>query len=460
VRLAPEPGEKVGKEFVTFMISGGGQQVLTIDFTKPESVAWYRSLLGLALDAGYDGWMLDFGEYLPTAALLHDGRSGFEAHNAFPLLYQKTTTDYLEEVRGDDFMYFARSGWAGTQAFAPITWSGDPAASFDDAKGLPAQVRAGINAGLSGIAVWGSDIDGYACNADPPPDKDVYLRWVAFGALSPDMHDENACAEKAKGAPDKWWIWSDEETTKVFARYTKLHTRLFPYTYAALDEATRSGLPIMRHPFLMNPEEPSAREAELDYWYGPSLFVAPVVRRAATSREAWLPPGTWFDFWTMAPVVGGRTVTRDAPVDVLPLWLRSGGIVPLLDPSIDTLVAKAGPGVVALDDVAGVLDVRAGIDRAAVRGELVLVDGTALSVGLFGDAKLALPAGVAEAKSEADLATCPACGRIDDLPGGAKRVRVTTAPTTDSAVAVGPLLLGGRRMPVATRLRWDVAVLP
>ena len=101
-------------------------------------------------------------------------------------------------MRGDDFMFFARAGYAGTQAVAPVIWSGDPAASFDDEKGLPAQVRAGINAGLSGMPFWGSDISGYACLNDPPPDKEVYLRWAEFGALSSDMHDENACARQAR----------------------------------------------------------------------------------------------------------------------------------------------------------------------------------------------------------------------------------------------------------------------
>ena len=124
-----------------------------------------------------------------------DGRTGWEAHNAFPVVYDTAVFDYLTQVRGDDFMFFARAGYAGIQAVAQVIWSGDPAASFDDEKGLPAQVRAGINAGLSGVPFWGSDISGYSCLNDPPPDKEVYLRWAAFGALSSDMHDENACAK-------------------------------------------------------------------------------------------------------------------------------------------------------------------------------------------------------------------------------------------------------------------------
>ncbi len=150
-----------GTEFNTFMISAGPQTVATIDMTNPDAVSWFGGLLGRSLDLGYDGFMLDFGEYIPPNAKMFDGRSGWEAHNAFPVDYQKATWDYMTKARGDDFMYFARAGYTGTQAYVPVHWSGDPDASFDDAKGLPAQIRAGINAGLSGIPFWGSDISGY-----------------------------------------------------------------------------------------------------------------------------------------------------------------------------------------------------------------------------------------------------------------------------------------------------------
>jgi alpha-glucosidase (family GH31 glycosyl hydrolase) len=447
-----------GTEFDTAVISAGQQLVATIDLTNPDAVVWYQGLLQEALDLGYDGWMLDFGEYVPQRALMFDGRTGWEMHNAYPVLYEKTVFEYLQQVRGDDFMFFARSGGAGSQAFAPVIWSGDPAASYDDDKGLPAQVRSGINAGLSGIAFWGSDISGYACVNDPPPDKTLYLRWAEFGALSSDMHDENACAQKPADAPPKWTLWSDAETTKVYGDYARLHTRLFPYIYAAAREATLRGTPVMRHPILMHPTEPAAAAVDLEYYFGPSLYVAPVVRRDALTRTFWLPPGTWIDWWTMAPLAGGAMVTRDAPVNVLPLFLRSGGIVAMLDPAVDTLAPAEVASVVTLADVAGVYDVRAAIDAKTGSGHAELVDATVLEVSL-GAGALALPAGVATAADEASLSSCSACGRIDALPGGATRVRVSTAGVNDAVQHAGALTLrhhaGG-----PLRVRWDVVVAP
>lgn len=446
-----------GSEFNTFMMSGGAQNVATIDVTNPDAVAWYQSLLQQALDLGYDGWMLDFGEYLPAKAVMFDGRTGWEAHNAYPVDYQRAVFDYMRSARGDDFMFFARAGYSGSQAVIPVMWSGDPSASFDDTKGLPANVRAGINAGISGIPYWGSDISGYTCLKDPPADKEVYLRWAEFGALSPDMHDENACSQAPEGAPPKWTLWSDTETTDVYGRYARLHTRLIPYLYAAAAQSAASGIPIMRHPILVHPQEPDALAVEFDYYFGPDLYVAPVVRRGATSRDVWLPPGRWVDWWSLATYDGGQHITRDAPLDVLPMFLRSGGIVAMLDSSIETLAPESNPGVIGPADVAGVLDVRAAIGAGEPQAQAELADGTSLSLSLASGA-VELPAAVTAASTEDELATCSSCAMIETLPDGARRVRLTTSSEAQLSLTAGALALS-HTAPQATRIRWDVVVL-
>ncbi len=442
-----------GAEFDTSMISGGAQRVATVDFTNPDALAWYQGKLQGALDLGYDGWMLDFGEYLPQHALLHDGLTGWEGHNRYPLLLQHANYDYLKRVRGNDFMIFTRSGAAGTQATTSLAWSGDPSASFDDARGLPAQVRSGIGAGLSGIPFWGSDISGFSCVNDPPADKEVYLRWAEFGALSSDMHDENACSAKKADAPPKWTLWSDAETTAVYGQYAQLHTRLFPYTYAAAREATETGLPVIRHPLLMDPGDPPAWDAVHEYWYGPSLFVAPVVRRGARTRELYLPRGTWFDWWTDAAVDGGADITRDAPLDTLPLYQRAGSLVPLLSPDVQTLATTSDPSVIDMLDRADVLDARAALATNAPRARIALVDGTTLEASL-GGVGIALPADVPVAANDDALASCDRCGTIDTTTDGTRRVRVTATGDLD----LGGLVLHSARPSSPLRTRWYVVV--
>ncbi|MFI5299569.1 MAG: TIM-barrel domain-containing protein [Polyangiales bacterium] len=449
-----------GTEFDTFMVSGGGQTVATIDMTNPAAVDWYHTLLQQALDLGYDGWMLDFGEYLPQNALMFNGRTGWEEHNQFPVDYQHATYDWLRTVKGDDFMFFARAGYIGTQAIVPVVWSGDPAASFDEAKGMPANLRAGINAGLSGIPFWGSDISGYTCANDPPPDKEVYLRWAELGALSSDMHDENACSAAPTGSPPKWTLWNDAETTTVYGNYARLHTRLNPYLYSMALEAESTGLPIMRHPIFEAPTEPLAQASTEEYFFGDALYVAPVVHRGDVTRALYLPPGIFVDWWTLAARDGGAhgvSLTVDAPLDTLPLFQRAGTLVPMLDASIETLMLESNPDVVGPTDVTGVLDVRGVVASGQDHARITLGDGTVLYVS-WNDTTPILPSGMTPA-SESDLATCGGCGRLDDLGGGVLRVRVTTVSATEATVSAGGLLLRHQSAPAALRVRWDVAVV-
>ncbi len=444
-----------GAEFVTSIVSGGAQPTVTLDLSKPEAAAWWTSLQQNALDLGYDGWMLDFGEYIPPNARLSDGRSGWLAHNAFPLLMQRVSTEFLRRVRGDDYMFFARAGYTGTQALVPMVWSGDPSASFEPARGLPANVRAGVNAGLSGIPYWGSDISGYTCLNDPPANKEVYLRWAEFGALSPDMHDENACSSAPPGSPPKWTLWSDAETTEVYGRYARLHTRLIPYIYAAAKESEATGIPIMRHPIFTHPREADAWRTQLEYWFGPALYAAPVVERGARTRSLWLPPGAWIDWWTLDGVDGGRTVTREAPLDVIPLYQHAGTLVAMLDPRVETLIADTRDDVVSADEVADVMDVRGYVRRGDPRATATLADATAYEA-VAGDGAVTIPSGY-EMADEATLSTCSRCARIDALPSGGTRLRVTTESATTGNVTAGSVSLT-HRASRARRVRWDVVV--
>jgi alpha-D-xyloside xylohydrolase len=231
---------------------------------------------------------------------------------------------------------------------------------------------------------------------------------------------------------------------------------LNPYIYAAAKEATVRGIPILRHPALLHPTDANAIAAEFDYYYGPSLYVAPVVRRGEMERKLWLPPGAWIDWWTLAKYDGAKTITRDAPLDVLPLFLRAGGIVPMLDDTVQTLAPDTRDDVISAADVAGVLDVRAAVDATRNTAEIVLVDGTTLSVQL-GTGAVTLPSGLTEISDEGQLKTCEGCGRVENITGVGTRLRITTQKEPDGVLNAGALGLthGGTN----TRVRWDVIVI-
>ncbi|MBL8957741.1 MAG: glycoside hydrolase family 31 protein [Myxococcaceae bacterium] len=396
-----------GEPETTFFISGAPLYISAVDLTYPAAVAWYETLLQRGVDLGYDGWMHDFGEYVARSSRFHDGRRGDEVHNAFPVLSAKAAHDFFERVKPNDYLFFVRSGFTGTQAYAPAVWSGDPESTFDDTQGMPAQLRGGLGLALSGVPYWGSDVGGFKCiTNDPaePRNKEVLVRWYALGAVSPIMMDQNACVSFAEPRT-KWTLWSDGETQDVYRVMASLHTRLAPYFRVLAREAKATGMPLMRPPFLLYPKEPQTWTAEDTFFLGPALFSAPVVRRGVTMRDLWLPPGKYVEWFHGAVYDGGARVMVPAPILETPLFLKTGHILPLLDGDVQTLAPATEPSVVTEATREGVLDVRVALE-VGQKAELTLVDGTKLTAERV--ASGSGTAGFTEVPV-ADLKACDSC---------------------------------------------------
>ncbi|WP_437999739.1 TIM-barrel domain-containing protein [Sorangium sp. So ce185] len=439
-----------GEPSLTTFISGQLLTVAAVDLTNPDAVAWYKDLLRRTLDLGYDGWMHDFGEYTAHDAVFHDGRRGDEVHNEFPVLSARAAHELLEEERPGDYLFFVRSGYSGTQALVPAVWGGDAEATFDETQGLPSAVRGGLNLSMSGVPYWGSDVTGFKCITSAPNDKEVFLRWVQLGAASPIMMEQDACSNPVT-KKTKWKLWNDQETQDVYAKYARLHTRLLPYFMTLAEEAANSGKPLSMHPFLLHPRDPAAWSVDDAYYLGPALYVAPVVRRGETSRKAWLPPAAQYvDLDDLTAYPGGSEQVIPAPLEKLPLLLVSEQILPLLDPSIDTLAPAADPSVVTLEQVSDRLDVLVALPPGG-RARLTLADGTTL------EASRGAEQGNPGALEEASAATIEACAScfLATSEGGVERLRATSKLAESSEIALEDVTLTAKGGP-ARRVRWDV----
>lgn len=424
-----------------------------VDFTNPDAVTWYQSELQRALDDGFDGWMYDFAEYVPLDAVFANGMSGMEAHNLYPVLYQKAARDFFDAKRPGDYLFFARSGYAGTGGTVPMVWAGDQNTDFDLADGLPAALQGALNVGMSGVPLWGSDISGYHFIYNPPPDKEVYLRWTELGAFSADMHDENEGAGNA-GAADRWQIWKDQDTLSVYAKYASLKTRMLPYTKIAVRQARDRGTPVMRHLFLDHPRDARVWTIGDEYMYGDSLLVAPVVKRGQRARGVYLPAAAYFDYWSGARVAGGGDVTAAAPLDAVPVFARIGAIVPMLAPDVETVVPSSDGSVVSAADRADFLQVDVFAGGAT---SVTLDDGTVLSQSAPTDAfspgvATRASGSIPSAASEADLATCDACVWDD----AADRVWTVAIKTQSDSISAPPLTLSTQGSPNVKRFVFRV----
>ena len=453
--LALTPEGTIGE---AFFISGQGQTIATIDLTKPEAVTWFQDMLRRTLALGYDGWMHDFGEYVRRPWKFADGRNGEAVHNEFPVLSAKAAHDLLVAEKRDDFLFFVRSGYTGTQQYVPAVWGGDAEATFDDTQGLPSALRSGLNLALSGVPLWGSDMTGFKCLTDFPRDKEVYLRWAELGAVSPIMMEQNACSNPIGAPREKWKLWNDQETIDVYGAMARLHTRLAPYFDVLARESHATGAPLMRHPFLYHPREAEAWSAESSFYLGSSLFASPVVQRGLTAKDTWLPPGKWVDVADLTVYDGGKRVSIPAPLAKLPLLLKDGGIVPMLDASIETLAPATDPTVVTPATVADRLDVMVSLSPGK-EARITLADGTELVARRKADASAPAASGYA-LLAPGEIAMCQGKTAAEGClaateEGMVSRLRITTPLSAATNTAHDDVELSAKG-PLARRIRWDV----
>lgn len=312
-----------------------GEELGTVDFTNPDACQWWQSKLELLLDMGAAVFKTDFGEQAPIDAVYADGRSGIEMHNIYPLLYNRTAFELTQKKFGRGLVW-GRSAYAGSQRY-PVQWGGDSYSSLDQ---LSCQLRALLGYGLSGVPFCSHDVGGFdysphffddtfevdfketydeTVKDSYPKDAEVYVRWMQVGVFSSHV--------RAHGKQDREpWAFG-EEAEEICKRFLNLRYRLLPYIYTQAVLSTQTGLPMVRPMVLEFQDDPTTQRLDLQYMFGDSLLVAPVLTQNNVVT-AYLPEGNWIDYWTKEVVSGGKWVKVQAPLEKLPLFVRGGAILP------------------------------------------------------------------------------------------------------------------------------------
>jgi alpha-D-xyloside xylohydrolase len=313
-----------------------------IDFTYPKAKQWWQDEVRQAIAAGADGFKDDDAEgaFFGDNVKFADGTDPRVMRNRYGVLYNNAVEELIQNDLKGNGVLFARSVTVGANGIG-FLWGGDNEASFSPLNGLPTVVTAGLGAGLSGMPLWAADLGGYLGVADTPNAR-LLERWTEYAAFSPIMEvmsSKNISPWNfdANGPP------GSHEALDIYRRYSVLHMSLFPYRYAAAQEAARDGMPIMRALVLNYQDDARARTAKDEYLFGPDFLVAPVIDEG-TQRPVYLPPGEWVDYWTGKPSAGGRIVVADAPLDSIPVWARAGSVIPKIPEDVMTLVPPAESG--------------------------------------------------------------------------------------------------------------------
>ena len=264
-----------------------------------------------------------------------------QCSNLYPLMYAKGFYDGLKESGEKEIMSLVRCAWAGSQKYGVLTWSGDIHSSF---RAMREQLQAGLNMGMAGIPWWTSDIGGFVGgDISDPTFKELLVRWFAWGAFCPvfRMHGErspwyereqefiNNVRQLTSGQDNEVWSFG-EDNYEILKEYLFVRERMRPYIRECMKQASETGAPVMRPMFFDFPEDKVCWETEDQYMFGSDVLVAPVMEMGARQRSVYLPAGlSWTEAKTGRCYPGGSRVTVDAPLSVIPVFVREGKQIPI-----------------------------------------------------------------------------------------------------------------------------------
>src|SRR6202012_3659242 len=317
-----------------------------IDTTNPDAAQWYwETIRDNILSKGFDALWADETEpdLPPNGNYFHVG-PGTEYFNVYPLFHTEAFYDGFRRDLKSRALILARDAYIGAQHNGAIFWSSDISGNWDT---LKRQVPTGINFVASGMPYWSTDIGGWQYLPkfhkpdrmpllDPSDSRakighyddypELYVRWFEYGTFQPNF--------RSHGSRPQNEVWSyGRQAEPILAKYLRLRYQLMPYLYSLAYAAHENGAPFMRGLFMDFGNDPNVANIGDEYMFGPSLLVAPVTDQGRTSRIVYLPAGAdWFDYWTNKRIHGGQSVTVNSPIDIIPLFVRAGSILPLGEP--------------------------------------------------------------------------------------------------------------------------------
>lgn len=311
-----------------------------VDVFNDKGQQWFNTIYQKLYQQGVTGWWGDLGEpeVHPSDTLhtLSDGSivNADAIHNVYGHQWAKMVFDNQLKMSPDQRPFILmRSGFAGSQRYGMIPWTGDVSRSWG---GLKPQVELSLQMSLLGMAYTHSDLGGFA--GGESFDQEMYIRWLQYGIFQPIYrpHAQDNIAPEV--------VFHDKRTQDILRKYIKLRYKLLPYNYTLAYQNSTTGMPLMRPLFF---EENSKNESEdkkdltvfdnaSSYLWGDAFLVTPVVSPNVSSVAVNLPAGVWFDYFTdekepAKKYQGNQTINLPTSLETLPVLIRAGSFIPMID---------------------------------------------------------------------------------------------------------------------------------
>ncbi|RKF13238.1 alpha-glucosidase [Alginatibacterium sediminis] len=289
-----------------------------VDFTNPEGERWYKEVIKREMiDFGLDGWMADFGEYLPTDCVLHNGKSAELEHNDWPRRWAKINHEAIAESgKTDDILFFMRAGYTGIQGYCHTLWAGDQSVDWSMDDGLASVIPGALSTAMTGNGIHHSDIGGYTTLHGNKRDQELLLRWTEMAAFTPIMR-----SHEGNRPNDNHQYFDDPASMAHLASMTRVYTHLKPYLKQIVAQNAGKGTPVQRPLFMHYEQDETCYDIQYQYLLGPDILVAPVHQAKQSEWELYLPKDEWVHAWTGEVFLGGW-ITIAAPIGKPPVFYR------------------------------------------------------------------------------------------------------------------------------------------
>ncbi|MCR4617450.1 MAG: family 31 glucosidase [Lachnospiraceae bacterium] len=290
-------------------------------------------------DFGIDAFWLDnsepdYGVY-DFENYRYSAGPALQVSNMYPQMYSRVFYDKMKDLGDGTVVNLLRCAWAGSQKYGNVVWSGDVPSTF---QAFYEQVQCGLNMGLAGIPWWTTDIGGFMTDDVNDPDfRQLLIRWYQFAVYSAvlRMHGDRGPYNIPPldnrdwgggylhtGQPNELWSYG-EDNYKIMKKYYDIRVEMHDYIKKLYDEASTNGAPLIRTMFFEFPNDAKCWELQDQYMFGEKYLVAPIFELNRFEREVYLPEGKWTLTRDGKEYQGGQTVTVDAPIDYMPVFVRN-----------------------------------------------------------------------------------------------------------------------------------------
>ena len=299
------------------------------DFSNNDCREWWKSELKKFIsEHGMDGIWNDMNEpcvfnndhKTMLESCLHNSDNGViehkEFHNRYGFEMSRCSKEAQEELHPNERGFsMTRATYAGGQRYSSV-WTGDNMSLWSQ---MRMSISMNANLGISGFSFVGNDVSGFGLDSS----EELFIRWMEMGPFIPIFRNHSNMYTRRQ---EPWAFGPRAE--KIAKKSIELRYELLPYIYDLYYISHKEGLPIFRPMIMEYEKDMNLLNIREQFMLGENMLVAPVLYEGERSKAVYLPKGSWFNYFTMEKLQGGKWYKLPCELDEILVFVKEGSIIP------------------------------------------------------------------------------------------------------------------------------------